>query len=584
LLLLLLAAPLALAQLPKPEPADMRIEGVVADALSGAPVAGARVEFMGSHVDGDAAGRFRFDGLGPGTYNLRVRRAGYLQADQQVVLNAGQTSATLRIALTPGAAIEGTVSDALSGAPIAGARLALNSIGIRFLALSDHAGHFRFDGLAAGTQYLMVVRTGYMRTYQKIELARAQNFNGVRIALTPQAAIAGKVEDQDGFPVFGARIAALTRDTSGELIFRGGGEANDLGNFRVSDLPSGCYYLHVEPVFARDWDARYTDVYYPAAVKFEEAQAIEVSPGQERSGIPIRLPRSPGVRVQGRVVLPPGFSAEKSGRRAVVWLTTVGVRGFGLNNTLPLAGDGSFSFSGVPPGKYRLQPQLLLPYNRGIAMAMEPNLEVGTADIAGKVLPADATPLLDLHIDVVFESGWEQDYVAVSLRNRAMRIESVDAPSGFDITGLLPGKYRIEANSLEGRTFPVSARLGDTNLPDGNLELKGPNPGPLKITMTAAVAQVEGTIVNAAGQPVSGKYALFRAVKPGWPPVVMGIAKPKGQFTAVLLPGAYRVWTAGAVPANLWDGAADAPPGQGRIVTFVKGNNPPLRLAMPAAK
>jgi hypothetical protein len=38
------------------------------------------------------------------------------------------------------------------------------------------------------------------------------------------------------------------------------------------------------------------------------------------------------------------------------------------------------------------------------------------------------------------------------------------------------------------------------------------------------------------------------------------------------------------VPANLWDGAADAPPGQGRIVTFVKGNNPPLRLAMPAAK
>ena len=106
LLLLLLAAPLALAQLPKPEPADMRIEGVVADALSGAPVAGARVEFMGSHVDGDTAGRFRFDGLGPGTYNLRVRGAGYLQADQQVVLNAGQTSATLRIALTPGAAIE----------------------------------------------------------------------------------------------------------------------------------------------------------------------------------------------------------------------------------------------------------------------------------------------------------------------------------------------------------------------------------------------------------------------------------------------------------------------------------------------
>jgi hypothetical protein len=38
------------------------------------------------------------------------------------------------------------------------------------------------------------------------------------------------------------------------------------------------------------------------------------------------------------------------------------------------------------------------------------------------------------------------------------------------------------------------------------------------------------------------------------------------------------------VPAGFRDGASDAPPGQGQLVTFVKGENPPLRLAMPAAK
>jgi hypothetical protein len=71
--------------------------------------------------------------------------------------------------------------------------------------------------------------------------------------------------------------------------------------------------------------------------------------------------------------------------------------------------------------------------------------------------------------------------------------------------------------------------------------LKGPSSGPLKITMTSAVALVEGVIVDADGRPVSGRYALFRAIKPGLQPVVMGIAKPKGHFSAVLPPGEYRV-------------------------------------------
>jgi hypothetical protein len=34
----------------------------------------------------------------------------------------------------------------------------------------------------------------------------------------------------------------------------------------------------------------------------------------------------------------------------------------------------------------------------------------------------------------------------------------------------------------------------------------------------------------------------------------------------------------------LWDGTADAPPGQGRLITFVKGDNPLLRLAQPATR
>jgi hypothetical protein len=106
----------------------------------------------------------------------------------------------------------------------------------------------------------------------------------------------------------------------------------------------------------------------------------------------------------------------------------------------------------------------------------------------------------------------------------------------------------------------------------------------LVITMSSATARVEGLIVNAAGQPLSGKYALFRATKPGLRPVAVGTSEADGRFSTEMPPGEYRVWPAASVPAGLRDGSAAAPPGQGQLVTFVAGGNPPLSLEMPAVK
>jgi protocatechuate 3,4-dioxygenase beta subunit len=489
--------------------------------------------------------------------------------------------------------IEGTVTDQLSGAPLAGARVVLPEMEPgRTLAYGDAAGHFRFDGLRAGPHSLMAFRTGYLQASQPVDVNPGQNPTRVRISLAPQAVIAGTVEDQDGFPVASASIIVLTRGAQGELVSasRGGITSDDHGRFRAAGLAPGSYYLHVEPGMARNWDARYTAVYYPAALKFEDAEAIAVASGQQRAGIVVRLVISGGVRVQGRVDLPPGFAVRQSGERAQVKLATVGIPGFGRTTYALLADDGSFTLANVQPGKYRLEPALPPPYDRGFttgpAGVLEPNLEVGTADITGIVLNVEDTRPVDLPGTVVFEAGTQPAPVIVALMQRdSVQAQTVSQADGsFVLRGVRPGKYRLAATIVGGRARGVSARMGDAGVPYGNLELKGPNPGPLVIAMSSVFARVEGVIVDAAGQPLSGKFALFRATKPGLQPAAMGEADAGGRFSTSLGPGEYRVWTASAVPAGFWNGAADAPPGQGQLVTVVEGENPPLRLAMPAAR
>jgi hypothetical protein len=569
-------------------PASM--EGTVIDAISRKPVAGARISPGPNWPDpptpGDSAGHFRLEGLRPDSYRLTSSATGYLAGSQAVILAAGQTLTGVRIALTPQAVIAGTVVDAISGKPIAGARIALDRAEcVKYcgsVTVTDGAGRFHFDGLEAGPHELAAHRTGYLRASRTAPLTKGQHFDDLRIPLTPQAVVAGRVEDQDGFPVVRAGIAVQARGPDGELVPSGNGETDDRGRFRVSGLPSGRYYLRVGPGMASYWDARYAECYYPAAAKFDDAEATEVSAGQERAGILIRLPRIGGVRVQGRVAIPAGFSFEKGSPPGMILLMPADNDASGAGGLGPLAEDGSFALDGVPPGKYRLQAELPPPYSRGSARYTQPNLEVGGADVTGIVLPVEKTTLLDLRGEFVFEPGTEHDGALIALVNPTERVPSF-YNSEIHLEGVPPGRYHLEASTLQSHALAVSARLGDNWLPGGNLELKGPDPGRLTVTFTSAVAHLEGGIVDATGQPVSGRYALFRATHPALRQVVVGTAQPNGRFSAVLLPGDYRVWTAANVPADLWDGAADAPAGQGRLVTLVKGENPPLRLVTPAA-
>ena len=89
------------------------LRGIVADSLSGQPLAGVSVGLQGQPggTASDALGQFRLGGLAAGTYTLRVGALGYRAQAVPVTLKAGESQRlTLRVATTTLSLAEVTVS------------------------------------------------------------------------------------------------------------------------------------------------------------------------------------------------------------------------------------------------------------------------------------------------------------------------------------------------------------------------------------------------------------------------------------------------------------------------------------------
>jgi RNA polymerase sigma factor (sigma-70 family) len=121
-----------------------------------------RLGSEGELVFKDPFGRFHFDGLRPGEYEIAVLAPGFLPRLQDVALVAGE-EVPVEVLLERGGRVEGVVLDEETGAPVAGAVIGYTSpretLGTaafrgRFLkdeTLSGEDGSFAVDGLPQGS-------------------------------------------------------------------------------------------------------------------------------------------------------------------------------------------------------------------------------------------------------------------------------------------------------------------------------------------------------------------------------------------------------------------------------------------------
>ena len=281
-------------------------------------------------------------------------------------------------------AVEGT------DAPIVGARVTIfparmpsGPVGPLPQTVTDQDGRFVFDRIAPGTYRVDAQRTGYAplsdRAADPVQVVAGESI-AIDLHLQRGAAITGRVFDPSGAPMTDARIMAMRRlpvppsmpSSAARLLpvpgNQGGQQTNDLGEFRVSGLAPGEYYIvamsrELSPfgglgVDVAQLSAAKTTIattLYPGTTDQAAALPIAVTAGAEVGNIVFTMQSTPAFRVSGVVVDESGKPV--AGAMVMMFENTGMFMGWSSGHAQS-GPDGQFAISEVPAGSYRLMASI----------------------------------------------------------------------------------------------------------------------------------------------------------------------------------------------------------------------------------
>jgi hypothetical protein len=285
-------------------------------------------------------------------------------------------SVVFAIAVAPGAqqpartaprSVAGVVRDAMTLAPIAGARvrvaafnrerceLCLASPGLPN-AVTDSAGRFSIDD-APGTFALEAGQTGYAEGAfgvrrpvgwaARIDLAQGQRIDDLEILLFREAVITGRVTDETGAPVAGIEVELSRIDARGRATLPGWAGSESRPARSVTDA-MGNYTAHVAPdEYAVAAIRGSVPAFHPSEDRLQSAALVTVEPGELLTGIHIQLPPRRVGLVRGRFPIPADSQATRLPSSVRLRNSRFEIRG-GFD------GD-TFVVDSVPYGDYSLE-------------------------------------------------------------------------------------------------------------------------------------------------------------------------------------------------------------------------------------
>jgi Carboxypeptidase regulatory-like domain len=476
------------------------------------------------------------------------------------------------------ATVAGNVLRLDTGEALKKARVSLHASGINGVSLyclTDEQGHFLIEDIPAGSYYLMVSRNGYVDAEygQKtvngrgaiLTLTAGQRMTDLVFKLARSAVISGHVFDEDGEPVPGAEVMTYraSKKPGNEERNYDQVTTNDLGEFRVFDLPPGRYYIavnfrhespHSIPTAPKQKsEPGYLPSYYPNTTDTSKAEAISVGPGDEIRAVDFFLRPSHMVTVSGRMI---STGAVPPSAWGTIWLRP---RGSGLAQALHgiddnfQMKDGSFVIPNVPPGSYVLGANWMDRETREMHTARR-QLDVGNSDLEGVTLVISRGA--DIPGRVIWEGASASDFDELYINLEAVGDEESGVPSQmakqdgtFRFKNIPEGTYRpaIFARGMRGKFFLKSARYGTTAVGDAGFAVQPGAELSLELTLSSRAPQLTGVILNADSLPAVGATVVLVPDPPhrdAQHKYETAVTDQNGKFTMTgITPGDYKLFS-----------------------------------------
>jgi len=333
-------------------------------------------------------------------------------------------------------------------------------------------GTFMFPDLPAGSYGVSVSRNGFSEFSpqenehgQFITLKPGEKLESLALRLHPTGGIAGHVSDEDGEAVQGLEVFALRVNfqPGGRKQVSAFGQAvtDDLGNFRLPNLPPGSYYVSAGGLIQHPMGAvglkqsptggvQYRNTFYPGTSSLDEAQVLKVSPELTTDDVRLTAPAERNYSITGKVLSGVGRpklkDAEVSCKRVDAGAYTFGSAG----ETVQMESDHSFKFSSLPPGDYTLSVKTV---DAGVANELgfasirvadsnvHANVDLGRgAEVHGSVEAPQGLLLAGKRITLeTFASGFYLLHEA-----------GIDPGGRFVVTNVPPGEFIFTVSDAHG--------------------------------------------------------------------------------------------------------------------------------------
>jgi protocatechuate 3,4-dioxygenase beta subunit len=450
----------------------------------GRPVAGAQVTLSAAGDTGmrpgagmlgggeqsglsDEGGRFRFDRLAPGRYNLSAALRDQTSAPAEAVVT-GDDAQEVQLTLAEGTLVRGVVVG-LPEAQLAGVNVSAQAPDFFVSTRTSAGGGFEISGVPEGTLTLRANAGDFLTSSRS---------SSTTLTIGPgQAEATAEIRFEQGFRVDG-HVTRGGRPLPDAMVMAfpdGGnrrsasGRTDETGGYAIEGLDEGRY------TFSANSEA-----------------GAPIRTTVELSGDTTVDLEAPPARLAGTVV------EAESGRP----LGDVGVRieddggGMRFVNMASTDSSGRFAFEDMEPKRYRVtfQKPAFQVETRELTAAEESDLKVELRRGEGIAIEAKdgifATPLRGLMLRVADGSGTAVFTGSVSL----------DSDGRGEVPSLRPGSYEVRAESsgyapisLPGVAVPART-LSLLLTPGGSLEIQA---GPT----TLALPQAAGRLIGADGRP-----------------------------------------------------------------------------------